>query len=393
MKKDICFVTGTRAEYGLLRPLMQRVARDDAMSLRIIATGAHLSPEFGNTYRAIEEDGFEITKKIEILLSSDTSCAVNKSIGLGIISFGEYFSDNRPDLVILLGDRFETFAAATAAAITKLPIAHIHGGETTEGAADEFLRHSITKMSQLHLTSTEEYARRVVQMGEDPRRVHNVGALGVENILNLPLLSRRAFEERLGLDPGEKYALITFHPATLEKTAAGAQFSEILAALDGMPDLKLVFTKANADSGGRAINALIDEFVARRPSRGLCYDNMGQILYLSAMKHCALVIGNSSSGIIEAPSLRVPTVNIGSRQKGRVQARSIINCAPLRGEVSEAIRKSLDPTFLRSLVGIANPYGDGSTSQKILALVKDALSTEGLDVTKSFLTLSSSSVP
>lgn len=384
-KRSICIVTGTRAEYGLLYPLIKKIFSDSDLELKLVVTGSHLSPEFGLTYKQIEKDGFFIDRKVEILLSSDTSSSINKSIGLTFISFGEYFEYTKPDMVMVLGDRYEIFAAAAAAAISRIPVAHIHGGETTEGATDEFLRHSITKMSYLHFASTEEYAKRIIQLGESPDRVFNVGALGVENINTLKLLSKKELENDLGILLDKPYALVTFHPVTLETGSAEYQFKELLKVLDDFRDMKFVITKSNADAEGRAINKLIDEYSYRNSDRVYAYTNLGQLRYLSAMKYCSFVLGNSSSGIIETPSFGIPTINIGDRQKGRVQAETVINCAPEEDQIKDAIMIARNYKFREKIRQTINPYGCGEVSEKILTIVKEfIIGGHKIDMKKAF---------
>ena len=386
-RRNVCVVTGTRAEYGLLLPLIKLINEDEAFGLKIIATGMHLSPEFGMTYREIEEDGFIINKKIEILLSSDTSVGISKSIGLGIISFSEAYAELSPDIIILLGDRFELFAASVAAQVFRIPIAHIHGGETTLGAIDEAFRHSITKMSHLHFTSTKIYRRRVIQLGEKPERVFNVGALGVENIRNLKLLNKQMLEEDIGFDLGHHHFLVTYHPVTLERGSAELQFNNLLESIDQIIRIptevaplfykkdrfrtKIVFTKANADTDGRVINRLIDEYVAKHQDYAIVFDSLGHLRYLSVMKHAIAVVGNSSSGIIEAPSLCVPTVNIGDRQKGRVRAGSIIDCDPDSTSITESIIKAMSPNFCKSINDLVSPYEKPGTALEIKNIIKN----------------------
>lgn len=322
----ICVITGTRAEYGLLKPIINKIKDDKQLGLQLVVTGMHISPEFGLTYKEILQDGFEISDKIEVLLSSDTPVGISKSIGLGIIGFAELFEKSKPDIVIILGDRYEIFAVASAAMIANIPIAHIHGGETTEGLIDEAIRHSITKMSYIHFPCTEEYRRRIIQLGESPDRVFNVGALGCENIKKIKFIDKEALKEELNIDFEKKVALLTFHPVTLDIFKAEKQFKEVLSAIDCFEDLQVIFTKANSDTGGRIINYLIDEYVRKNSNRCIAFSSLGQVRYLSAMKYCSFVIGNSSSGILEAPVLNKPTINIGDRQKGRIQLESIINC-------------------------------------------------------------------
>lgn len=383
MVKKICVITGTRAEYGLLRPLIEKINKDVELQLQLIVTGMHLSPEFGMTYTNIIDDGFKIDEKIEILLSSDSSVGISKSMGLATISFAEAFERLKPDMVIVLGDRYEIFAACSAAVVAKIPIAHLHGGETTEGAFDEAFRHSITKMSYLHFTSTEEYRKRVIQLGENPERVFNFGAIGVENILSLQLLSKEDLEEAINFKLDKQYGLVTFHPVTLEKSTSESQFKELLEALDTMDDMKFIITKANSDSDGRIINSLIDEYESNNKDRIKAFTSMGLLRYLSAMKYCAGVIGNSSSGIIEAPTFKVPTINIGDRQKGRIQADTVINCKPCKNEIIKALELSRSEKFIKDISKSVNPYGNGETSSKILEVIKNTLKGK-VDIKKSF---------
>lgn len=364
----LCVVTGTRAEYGLLYWLMKEIQADPALQLQLVVTGMHLSPEFGLTYKEIEKE-FIVDKKIEILLSSDTDIGISKSMGLAQISFAEAFADLAPDLVIVLGDRYEIFAAASAAMIARIPIAHLHGGETTEGAFDEAMRHSITKMSHLHFTANEVYRRRVIQLGEHPDRVFNVGGMGVENIQRLPLLSREEFEKSIDFKLAEKNLLITFHPVTLEDATAGTQFSEVLAALDHLENTHLIFTKANSDTAGRLINQMIDEYVATS-DKAVAFKSLGQLRYLSALQYVDAMIGNSSSGLTEAPSFKIGTVNIGDRQKGRMKASSVIDCQPNRLAIAQALTKLYSEEFQQRLPQTENPYGDGFPSFQIIETIK-----------------------
>lgn len=372
--KKIAIVTGTRAEYGLLMPLIKRVADDPELELQLIATGMHLSPEFGLTVQHIEQDGFPIADKIEILLSSDSSIGISKSMGLAMISFSESLERLKPDMLVVLGDRFEIFAVTAAASVAKIPVAHLHGGETTEGAFDEAFRHSITKMSWLHFTSTEDYRRRVIQLGEDPARVFNVGAIGVENIREMDLMDRGQLERSLGVELKSPLLLVTFHPVTLEQNTSLGQFKALLEALESYTDGTIIFTKANSDTDGRIINKMIDQYVSDHKENVMAFTSMGQLRYLSAMSLADAVVGNSSSGIIEAPSFRIPTVNIGDRQKGRIQAPSVINCEPKAGDIRAALEKALSGEFRSGLAEMVNPYGEGEVSEKILAEIKRELS-------------------
>ncbi|MFN3848513.1 MAG: UDP-N-acetylglucosamine 2-epimerase [Spirosomataceae bacterium] len=369
--KKICIITGTRAEYGLLSPLMKAVQDDAAFELQIIATGMHLSPEFGLTYKEIEKDGFVISEKVEMLLSSDSDAGITKSTGLGMIGFADAFIRLRPDLVILLGDRFETFAAATAAYLAKIPIAHLHGGEVTEGATDEGLRHAITKMSYFHFTSTEAYRKRVIQLGESPERVFNVGAIGIDNIKQLDLLSQQQLEDNLGFALDKPFVLVTYHPVTLENNSAESQFNELLKALSDFEDLKIIFTKPNADANGRVIISLIDKFVAENIGRAIAFTSLGQLRYLSLMQFTTAVVGNSSSGIIEAPSFGIPTVNIGDRQKGRERAESVVDCGYTEDEINNALNQVISTDWQKKSKGVENVYGDGKTTQRILEILKN----------------------
>jgi GDP/UDP-N,N'-diacetylbacillosamine 2-epimerase (hydrolysing) len=372
--KKICVITGTRAEYGLLYPLLKKIKTDLQVRLCIAVTGSHLSTEYGLTYQSIINDGFEIDKKIDILLSSDTKTAVCKSMGLAMIGFGEYFEENIFDLIIVLGDRFEILAAVSAACVIGTPVAHLHGGELTEGAYDEFFRHSITKMSLLHFTSTEEYRNRVIQLGEEPQRVFNVGAIGIENIKNIALLTREELEKAIDINLDSKYGLVTFHPVTLENNNVESQIKELLMALSSFPDMIFIITKANADNGGRIINKIIDEFVSRN-NKFYAFTSLGQLRYLSAMRHAEVIIGNSSSGIIEAPAFHKPVVNIGERQKGRISSTAVLHCKAEYKAIKNTVDYALSEDFLKIAKESKNPYGDGEVSEKIIHEIKRYLST------------------
>ena len=385
--KKICVVTGTRAEYGLLKPLIKRIKEDAEVELQLVVTGMHLSPEFGLTYKEIEEDGYTITDKNEMLLSSDTPNGITKSVGLATIGFADIFTRIKPDIVVLLGDRFETYAAATSAMIHRIPIAHIHGGELTEGAIDDAIRHSITKMSTLHFTSTEEYRRRVIQLGEQPERVHCVGALGVENIKKQQLLSKEELEESIKFRLDKPYAVITYHPVTLESDTAEEQFINLLNALDKMEGYKFIFTKANADTDGRIINQLVDEYVEKNMDKAVAFTSLGMVRYLSALKYCEMVIGNSSSGLLEAPSFHIPTVNIGNRQKGRVRAESVIDCGNEKKNICEALQKAKEMKKNESIQKISNPYEGENTSKKMYECIKNYLYQEEKIINKQFYNL------
>lgn len=367
--KKICVVTGTRAEYGLLYWLMKEIQLDKELELQLIVTGMHLSPEFGLTYKEIEKD-FKIDKKIEMLLSSDTAIGISKSMGLAQISFAEAYEDLKPDIIVLLGDRYEIFSAASAALIANIPVAHLHGGETTEGAFDEAIRHSITKMSHLHFTAAEEYKNRVIQLGEHPSRVFNVGGMGIENIKRLKLLSRDEFEESINFKLNKKNILVTFHPVTLENSSAKEQFQELLDAIDELEDTNIIFTKANSDTNGRIINQMCDEYVLKNSNKSICFTSLGQLRYLSALQYVDAVVGNSSSGLIEAPSFKIGTINIGDRQKGRLKAKSIIDCDSLKSSILQAFEKLYSEEFESILINTNNPYGDGCASERIIKELK-----------------------
>lgn len=364
--KKICIVTATRAEYGLLKPLMHKLQKSDQFELQVVATGAHLSPEFGLTYRFIESDGFQINDKVEMLLSSDTPTGIVKSMGLAQIGFADIFNRLLPDAIIILGDRYEMLSVASAAAIFTIPIIHLHGGEITEGAYDDAIRHAISKLSAIHFTSTEEYRQRLIQMGEQPTHVHNVGAIGLDNIIDLPLMSREELENSLGIVFKKYNYQITFHPETLSDISSEEQFGILLQAIRQQKDSYFIFTKANADTNGRVINQMIDQFVNENSAISSAYNSLGSLRFLSTVKMCDAIVGNSSSGIIEAPSLGTATINIGDRQKGRTQANSVVNCKVDLEEILEAFQKITDSTFKKSLKRLQNPYGQGGTSDKIL---------------------------
>ena len=365
----ICVVTGTRAEYGLLYWLMKEIKADSELELQIIVTGMHLSPEFGLTYKQIEKE-FNIDKKIEMLLSSDTSIGISKSMGLAQISFAEAYEELKPNMIVVLGDRYEIFSAVSAAMIANIPIAHLHGGETTEGAFDESIRHSITKMSHLHFTGTEEYKKRVIQLGEQPNRVFNVGGMGIENIKRLNLLSKEEFEKSIDFKLNKKNILVTFHPVTLENSTAKEQFQELLDAIDELEDTNIIFTKANSDTDGRVINQMCDEYVSKNSHKSVVFTSLGQLRYLSALQYIDAVVGNSSSGLAEAPSFKIGTINIGDRQKGRIKAESIIDCESNKGSILKSFIKLYSKEFQKNLENVTNPYGDGCASQKIIEEIK-----------------------
>ena len=369
--KKICVVTGTRAEYGLLYWLIKGIQEAPDFELQIIATGTHLSPEFGLTYKEIVNDGFQIDKKIETLLSADTPSAITKSIGLGLIGFAQTFEDLKPDVVLLLGDRYELLAVAVAALIERIPIGHIHGGESTEGAFDEAFRHSITKMAWWHFVSADEYKRRVIQLGENPDYVFNVGGLGVDSIMKTELLSKKDLMEKTGIKFGKKNLLITYHPVTLEKQASQNQFQSLISVLNDLRDVYLIFTMPNADSGSRIIKEMIDEFIFSHKNMSISFVSLGHLKYLSAMQYVNGVIGNSSSGLTEAPSFNIGTINIGDRQKGRLKAESVIDCDPDKQSISMAIGKLFSREFQAEMKSVKNPYGEGNASNRIIEILKN----------------------
>lgn len=369
-KRKICVVTGSRAEYGLLRWVMDGLQRSPQLSLQVIATGMHLSPEFGLTAREIEADGYRIDRKVEMLLSSDTPVGITKSMGLGMIGFADALAELKPDLLLVLGDRYEILAAAAAAMVARIPIAHLHGGESTEGVIDEPIRHSVTKMSHLHFVAAEDYRRRVIQLGESPEHVFNVGGLGIDNILRLERLSRAELERSLGLTLRPRNLLITFHPVTLEEQTSERQMDELLAALGALTDTGLIFTMPNADTDGRALLQRIREFCDQY-SHAVAHTSLGQQRYLSCIEQVDGVVGNSSSGLIEVPSFRRGTVNIGDRQRGRLRAASVIDCEPDRASIAAALDRLFSAEFRRQLETVENPYGNGGASEAIVKVLEE----------------------
>lgn len=382
--KRIGIMTGTRAEYGLLKSLMQEINKDNDLELYLIVSGMHLSPEFGMTYKEIEEDGFEINAKVEMLLSSDSPAGISKSIGLGVIGFADEFQRADLDMLILLGDRYEALSAAICALVMRIPIAHLHGGELTEGAIDEGIRHSITKMSYLHFTSTEQYRDRVIQLGENPERVFYVGALGVENIKKINLMTKEELERSIHFEIDENTVIVTYHPVTLENNTVEEQFLNLLEVLDRNPKIRMIFTKANADTNGRIVNELIDKYVAQNSERACAFMSLGQKRYISALKYCRIVIGNSSSGIIEAPSFGKPIINIGDRQKGRICADSVINCGYTQQEIQRAMETALTEEFENKARNCRNPYEKENTAANIISVIKDYLLNDKIKLKKGF---------
>lgn len=367
MTRRICVVTGSRAEYGLLYWVLHDLKADPEIDLQLVVTGMHLSPEFGCTVHEIERDGFHVTRRVEMLLSSDSPTGVAKSIGLGVIGMADALEHLAPEIVVLLGDRFEVLAAAQACLIHNVPIAHIAGGDTTEGAFDESIRHAVTKMAHVHFVTNELSARRVRQMGEDPARIHVVGSPGLDHLQRRPLLDREALEQALGIPLGRRNLLVTFHPVTLETEAVEQQLEELLAALADIPaDITLWLTKPNADTGGRAIAHRLDVWAASQAGRAHVFTSLGHLRYLSLMAQVDAVVGNSSSGLYEAPSLKVPTVNIGNRQRGRLAAASVVHCPPERNAIRVAIERAMN----LDCSAVTNPYGDGRAAARIVTLLK-----------------------
>ena len=369
--KKICVITGSRAEYGLLSGLMKAIHEDDDLQLQVIVTNMHLSPEFGLTYREIENDGFVIDKKVEMLLSSDTPNATAKSVGLGTIGFSDAYEDLKPDMIVVLGDRYEILSAVSAALFYKIPVAHLHGGEITEGAYDDCIRHAITKMSHLHFTSTEEYRNRVIQLGEEPGRVFNVGAIGIENIKKVPLMLKLDLEENLGFEIGNKCLLVTYHPVTLDNSSAEEQSKNLLATLEQYRDYRIIFTMPNSDTNGRIIMKEIEKFVERNKERSIVFKSLGLKRYLSVLQYVSAVVGNSSSGIIEVPSFGIPTLNIGTRQKGRIAAESVVHCGTTLDEIMCGLQKVLSNDQKLLSKQCSNPYEKQDTANRIIQVIKD----------------------
>jgi GDP/UDP-N,N'-diacetylbacillosamine 2-epimerase (hydrolysing) len=370
MNRKICVVTGTRAEYGLLRWVMQGIKDDPELTLQIIVTGLHLSSTFGLTYEEIENDGFDIDHKVETIRESDTPVGISESIADGIRGCAIALNILQPDLLVVLGDRFEIFAAASAALVARVPIAHIHGGEATEGLIDEAIRHSITKMSHVHFVAAPEYRNRVIQLGEDPNNVHLVGGLGLDNLTRLKLLEKKELEESLGLEFNSRSLLVTFHPVTLENESSEGQMRELLGALSNLQETTLIFTLPNADTGGRVLIDIIENFVENHNNAYL-FKSLGQLKYLSCISFVDGVVGNSSSGLTEVPSFRKGTINIGDRQMGRLKSQSVIDCLPTKIEIERALTQLYSAEFQKQLKVAVNPYGTPGASNKILRVIKN----------------------
>lgn len=392
MKRKICVVTGSRADYGHLKPLIEEIRDDTDLLLQLIATGMHLSEEFGLTYSEIETDGFIIDEKIAILSDSDTAVGISKSMATATTKFAEVYEKLDPDIIVILGDRFEIFSAVTVALVSRIPVAHIYGGEITEGAFDDAMRHCITKMSHLHFTSTEEYRRRVIQLGEEPKRVFNVGAPGLDDIEKLKLLSKSVLEEDLKFTFQEHNLLVTFHPVTLEDETSERHFQTLLGALDGLKNTGIIFTKSNADTGGRLINSMIDKYISENRSKATASVSLGRKKYLSLLQYVDAVVGNSSSGILEAASFKTPTINIGDRQKGRIRPASVIDCDCNEESILKAFERLYSEKFQSQLIEVQNPYqGKGSASNTIKEKIKRA-DLEGL-VKKKFYNITWDRLP
>ena len=369
-KRKICIVTGSRAEYGLLYWLIKEIKADQDFKLQLIATGMHLSSKFGLTYKVIEKD-FKIDKKIDMHLSSDTSIGISKSMGKAQTSFSRAFKALKPDIIVVLGDRYEIFSAVSAAMIGKIPIAHIHGGEITEGSWDDCIRHCISKMAHLHFVATEEYKNRVIQLGEDPSRVFNTGGMGIENIKKLQLLNKNEFEKSINFKLNKKNILITFHPETLDNNNSKEQFQELLNAINELEDTNIIFTKANSDLNGKIINQMIDKHTNRYPKKSIGFTSLGQLRYLSALQYVDAVVGNSSSGLLEAPSFKIGTINIGERQKGRIRAESVVDCLANKKDILKSFKRLYSKNFQDLLGNVNNPYDNGSSSKKIIRVLKN----------------------
>ena len=379
--KKICVITGSRAEYGLLSRVMKLIRDDSDLLLQIIATNMHLSDKYGDTYKEIETDGFNIDRKIPILSSFDTKNSTSKSVGTAIMGFADSYEDLKPDIIMVLGDRYEIFSAVSAAVLYKIPVIHIHGGEITEGSYDNTFRHAITKMSHLHFTSTEEYRKRVIQMGEEPETVFYVGALGCDNIHQIQLLDKDTLEKILDFPLNKNTILVTFHPVTMENNTSELHFKELLSAINEFKHLKFIFTMPNSDTDNTIIMDLIKDYVSKNSDKSKWFHSLGTKQYLSTLQYIGAVVGNSSSGIIEVPSFHIPTLNIGDRQKGRISAKSVVNCASNKKEIKEKIELITSSSFMNSISNTKNPYDKPNTAQEIVKIIK---SRNNITVIKKF---------
>lgn len=367
--KKICVFTGGRAEYGLLRPLLFELKNNKDIELQILVSGMHLSTEFGLTYREIEKDGFICNEKVEMVLSSDTPVAISKSMAIGMIGFSEALMRLNPDILVTLGDRYENMSIVTTAWVCRIPVAHIQGGEKTLGAIDDQFRHCITKMSRLHFTATDEYRDRVIQLGEYPENVFNVGALNVDALKKIKILPKAKLEQEINFSFKGKTALVTFHPVTLQKETSGKHFQQLLDAIDSIKDLKIIFTKTLADTDGRVINQMIDDYVSSNEDKSVVFTSMGQLNYISALNYIDVVVGNSSSGVIETPSFKVPTINIGEREKGRIIADNVICVDQSIKAIKEGLKKAFSSSFIKSLANMQNPYEKPDTAKNIASIL------------------------
>jgi len=382
--KKVCVVTGTRAEYGILKPLIEKIVKDEDLNLQLVVTGSHLSPEFGLTYKHIEKDGYEIVEKIEILMSSDSEIGISKSMGLTLISFSEVYERLKPNIIVILGDRYETFSAIAAASVANIPVVHLHGGEITEGAFDDAFRHSMTKMSYLHFVATESYRKRVIQLGEAPERVFNFGALGVENVLNINFKTKEELEEIYSLNLKKEYIVVVFHPVTLERNSSETQVKDLLEIINKYQALNIIFIKGNADTDGRVINNLIDDFENINKERIKSFISLPIEDYLALVKYSKGFVGNSSSGVIEAPSFKIGSINIGDRQKGRITSESVIHCESNKIDIEKSFEKLFSNEFQDNLKTIKNPYEGENTSKKIVEKIKEFLFKEEINLKKKF---------
>lgn len=386
MKKIVVF-TGTRAEYGLLKPVIKLLFKSKYVTPLVCVTGAHLRVEFGNTVDEIESDNIAIAKKIDIMKFGTGKIATTQTVSYAIEHFSAYLDEINPSAILLLGDRYEIFAAASAAAMLQIPIIHISGGDVTKGAADEFFRHCITKMASLHFPSCDDSARRLLQLGEEKSRVHMVGGLGDENLRNLKLMSRAQLAESLNLDLNKPFLLVTFHPETAGNTLPHLQMQALLNAISQI-NMMVVFTKANADAGGEEINKMLDDYCALHEN-AYAYTSLGVLRYLSAMKFCSAVVGNSSSGVVETPTLKSPCVNIGNRQKGRIITENVICCKPLEQDIYRAIKRALSPAFAEKASCTISPYNGGNTSKKIVKILENFIESPLYGKVKSFCDIKS----
>ncbi len=369
-KKKICVVTGSRAEYGLLYWFMKEIKREKNLKLQLVVTGMHLSPVFGNTIKEILKDGFKVNRKVKMLLPNDTPASIAKSVGVGMIKFADVLNDLKPDMLVVLGDRFELISATYAALIARIPVAHFHGGELTEGLIDDATRHSITKMSHLHFVANKVYKKRVIQLGENPKSVFNVGGTGIDNIKKLKLLNKNKLEKKLKIKLKKKNIIVTFHPVTLEVSTAKNSFNELLKALRKKKDINIIFTKTNADTDGRIIIKQIEKFVRENKNRSCCFTSLGQLNYLSLLQYVDGVVGNSSSGLLEVPTYKIGTINIGDRQGGRLKALSVIDCKTNYKSIIKAINTLYSNKFQKRLKKTINPYGNGGASKKAVKILK-----------------------